>query len=78
MVALCRSMASANASGRVGVETCGGYIFVSMCNLVFVRGEMRLPSGAWSNTESKEVGWEVIANAPVGTASRSGFFGWVV
>ena len=56
MVAVCRSMASASASGRVVVETCGRYIFVSLCNLALRIGKMRRPSGAWSSTESKEVG----------------------
>jgi hypothetical protein len=63
---------------RVSLETCGRYIFVSLCNVAFVRREMRSPSGAWSSTESKEVGWEVITNAPMGTASRSRLIGWVV
>ena len=49
-----------------------------LCSLDFRIGEMRRPSGAWSRTESKEVGWEVISNDPVGTASRSGLIGWVV
>ena len=71
-------MASANANGRAIVESCGRYIFVSFCNLAFGIGEMRRPSRAWRSTESKEVGWEVITNDPVGTASRSGLIGRVV
>jgi hypothetical protein len=73
-----RSMTSANASGKVVVDSCGGYMFMSLCSLAFRIGEMRLPSGTWNSTESKEVGWEVISNAPVGTASRSELIGWVV
>ena len=61
---LCRSMTSANASGKVVMDFCGWYIFVSLCNLAFRIGEMRRPSGAWSSTESKEVGWEVISSPP--------------
>ena len=41
-------------------------------------GEMRRPSGTWSSTESRDVGWEVITKEPVETASRSGLIGWVV
>ena len=78
VVALCRSMAPANASGRVVVDSCGRCIFTSLCNLAFTIGEMRRPSGAWSGIESKKMGWEVITNDPVGTASRSGLIGWVV
>ena len=78
MVALCRSMAPANASERVVVVSCGRKIFVSLCSLVFMIGEMRRQSGAWSVTEFKEVGWEVISNDLVGTTSRSGSIGWVV
>ena len=76
MVALCLSMTY--ASGKVVVVSCGWYMFVSLCNLAFRMGEMSLPSGACSSTEYKEVGWEVITNAPVGTASRSGLIRWVV
>jgi len=65
-------MTYANASGKVVLDSCGWYIFVSSCSLALRIGEMRRPSGAWSSTESKEVGWEVISNAPVGSASRSG------
>ena len=78
MVALCRSIATAIASGSVVVDFGGRYIFVSLCSLAFKIGEMRRPSGAWSITESKEVVWEAITNDPVGTASRSGMIGWVV
>ena len=73
-----RSMAPANVSGRVGVVSCGHNIFVSLCSLAFRIGDMRLPYGAWSSTESKEVGWEEISNDPVGIALRSGLIGWVV
>ena len=72
MVALCRRMTSANASGRVVLDPCGWYIFASLCNLAFRMGETRRPSGAWSSTESKEVGWDVFSNAPVSKASRMG------
>ena len=78
MVALCRSMTSTNASDKVVVDSCGWYMFVSFCNLALRIREMRRPSGACSSTESKEVGLEVISNAPVGIASRSGLIGWVV
>ena len=56
MVALCRSMTSANASGKVVLDSCAWYMFVSLCNLAFILGEMRSPSGAWDSNESKEVG----------------------
>ena len=52
--------------------------FCEFVNLTFRIGEMRRPSGALSSTESKEVGWEAISNAPLGTASRSGLIGWVI
>ena len=78
MVALCRSMTSAMASGGVVVDYCGWYIFVSLFNLAFRMGGMRCPYRAWSSTKSKEVGWKVISNVPVGTASSSGLIGWVV
>ena len=68
MVALCRSMSSANASWKGVLDSYGWYILVSLCNLAFRIREMRRPSGAWSSTESTEAGWEVISNAPVGTA----------
>ena len=71
-------MVPASASERVGLESCGRYIFVSLYSLAFGIGEMGHPSGAWRSTESKEVGWEVITHDPVGTASRSGLIGWVV
>ena len=60
------------------MEICGCYIFVSLCNLALMIGEMKRPSRAWGITVSNEVGWEVISNAPVGTASRSELIGWVV
>jgi len=78
VVALCRSMTSANASGKVVAVSCGLYMFESLCNLAFRMGEMRRPSRACSSTESWEVGLEVISNAPMGTASRSGLIGWEV
>ncbi len=78
MVALCLHIAPAIAYRSVFVGSCGRYIFVSLCCLALRIGEMRRPSGAWSSNESKEVGWGVISNHPVGMASRSGFIGWVV
>jgi len=71
-------MTSTNASGKVVMDSCGWHIFVSLYNLPFRIGEIRRPSGAWSTTESNEVGIEVISNAPVGTASRAGLIGWSV
>ena len=71
-------MLLAIASRRVVVDSCERYTIVSLCSLAFRIGKMRSPSGAWSRTESKDVGWEVITNDPVGTASRSGLIGWVV
>jgi len=71
-------MTSASASGKVVVVSCGRNMFVSLCSLDFRMGEMSFPSSACRSTESKEEGCEVISNAPVGTASRSGFIGWVV
>jgi hypothetical protein len=78
VVALCRRMTSANACGKVALDSCGWYMFVSLCSLALRLGEIKRPSGACSSTESKEVGWDVISNAPVGTPSRSGLIGWVV
>jgi hypothetical protein len=60
------------------VNSCGWYIIVSLFSLAFWIGEMRRPSGAWSGTESKEVGWEAKKNDPVGTASRPVLIGCVV
>ncbi len=71
-------MALANASGNVYVESFGRYIFASFCSIAFDIGEMRCPSGACMRTEFKVVGCEVISNALVGVASRSGLMGWVV
>ena len=71
-------MTFANASGKVDLVSCGWYMFESLRSLALGIVEMRRPSGAWSSTESKEVGWVVISNAPVGTASKSGLIGWVV
>ncbi len=78
VVALWRSMTSANASGKVVLDSCGWYMFVNLCSLALKIGEMRCPSGTWSSTESKEVGWAVISNAPMGTPSRLGLIGLVV
>ena len=75
VVALCRSTTPATASGKVVVVSCGWYMFMSLRSLAFRIGEMRIPYGAWSSTESNEVGWEMISNAPMGTASRSGLIG---
>ena len=74
-MALCRRIAPAIAFGSVFVDSCGRYIIVSLFSLDFRIGEMRRPYGAWSSTESKKVGREVITNDPVGTASRSGLIG---
>ncbi len=68
-------MTSDNASGKVELVSCGWYMLESLRSLALVIMELRWPSGAWSSTESKEVGWEVISNAPVGTVSRSGLIG---
>ncbi len=78
MVALCRRIAHVVASGSVAVDSCGRNIIASLCNLAFSIGERRRPSGAWSSTVSKEVGWELIINYPVVAAYRSGLIGWVV
>jgi hypothetical protein len=77
-VALCRSRTSANAFGKVSLVSCGWYMFESLRSLALEIVEMRQPSGAWRSTESKEVGWAVISNAPVDTASKAGLIGWVV
>ncbi len=71
-------MTLANASRKVVVVSCEWYMFMSLCNLAFGIGEMIRPFGAWSSTVSREMGWEVISNVPVGTASRSGLIEWVV
>ena len=68
-------MTPANASEKVVVVSCGWYMLLSFFNLTLGIGEMRHPSGAWNSTVSKEMGWEVISKAPVGTASRSGLIG---
>ena len=68
-------MAPAIASGSVVADSCGRYILGSFCSIAFRIGEMRRPSSAWSKTESKEVGWEVVTNDPVGAASISGLIG---
>ena len=46
VVALCRSTTSANASGKVVVDSCEWYMFASLCNLALRIGEIRHPSGA--------------------------------
>ena len=71
-------MMPAKASGKVVVVSWEWYMFMSFCNMVLEMGETRRPFGAWSSTVSREMGWEVISNALVGTASRSGLIGWVV
>ena len=55
-MALCRRITSDTASGKVYVVPYGWYILESLCSLALVIMEMRRPSGAWSSTESKEVG----------------------
>ena len=64
MVALCRSMTSANASRKVVLDSCGWYMLASFCSLALRIRETRHPSGAWSSIESKEVGWEEISIPP--------------
>jgi len=49
-------MVPAKASGKVVVVSCEWYMFMSLCNQALEIGEMRRPSGAWSSTESKDVG----------------------
>ena len=77
-MALCHRMASDTSTGKVDVVPCGWYMLESLRSLALVIVEMRRPSGACSSAKSKEVGWEVISNAPVGTVSRVGIIGWVV
>ncbi len=57
MVASCLNIAPAITSGSVVVGSCGRYILVRLCSLALRIREMRRTSGAWSSTESKEVGW---------------------
>jgi len=64
VLALCRNMAPAIASGSVVMDSWGRYIVVRLWSIYFRIGEMRLPSGAWSSTESRDVGWEVITKDP--------------
>ena len=78
MEALCLCMAFAIASGSVCAGACGRYSLASLVSLAFDIGEISRPSGACISTESKEVGWEVTSNDPVGIASSSGLMGWVV
>ena len=56
VVALCRIMTPANASGKVVVGSCEWYMFMCFLNLAFEMGSMRRPCGAWSSNESKDVG----------------------
>ncbi len=69
---LCRSMTSDSASGKVVVVSCGWYLLESLRNLGLETVEMRRPSGPCSSTKSAKVGWAVISNVLVGTASRRG------
>ena len=62
VVAFWHRTTSDNASGQVDLVSCGWYMFVSLCSLALVIVEMRRPSWAWSSTESKEAGKEVISN----------------
>ncbi len=75
---LCRSMTSASASGKEIVVSCGWYMLEILRSLGLEIAEMRRPSGPCSSTNSVKVGWAVISNVPVGTASRSGLIGCVV
>ena len=67
-----------NAYGNVELVSYGWYMFESLRSLVLGIVEMRRPFGAGRSTESDEVGWAVISNVPVGTASRLGLIVWVV
>ena len=71
-------MTSDSASGKEIVVSCGWYMFESLLSLGLEIVEMRRPSGPCSSTKSAKVGWAVISNVPVGTASRSGLIGCVV
>ena len=71
-------MVLATAFSNVCVEPCGRYNFASLLSRAFVIGEISRPSGACISAESWAFGWEVISNAPVGVASRSGLMGVVV
>ncbi len=71
-------MTSDSASRKVELVSCGWYMFDSLRNLGLGIVEMRRPSGACSSTKSDKVGWAVISNVHVNTASRSGLIGWVV
>ncbi len=75
---LCRSIAFESASGKVEFVYCGWYMFESLRSLGLGIVEMRRPSGPCSSTKSDEVGWAVISNVPMGTASKSGLIGCVV
>ena len=75
---LCRSMTSDSASGKETVVSCGWYMLESLRGLGLEIVEMRRLSGPCSSTKSAKVGWAVISDAPVGTASRSGLAGCVV
>ncbi len=78
VVVLCRSMTSDSSSGRVELVPCGWYMFESLRNLVLGIVEMRRPYRACSSTKADTVGWAVISNFPVCTASKSGLIGRVV
>ena len=73
-----RSMTSDSASGKVVVVSCGWYILESLRSLGLEIVEMSRPSGPCSSIVSAKVGWAVISNVPVCTASRSGMIGCVV
>ena len=66
------------ACGKVELVSCGWYMFESLRYLGLGIVEMRRPSGTCSSTMSDKVGWAVISNVSVVTASRSGLIGWVV
>ena len=64
--ALCHNIAPAIASWSVVVDSWVRYIIVSLWSIDFRIGEMRRPSGAWSSTESRDEGREVITKDPWG------------
>ncbi len=65
-------MTSEIAFEKVELLSYGWYMFKSLRSLGLGIVEMRRPSGPCSSTKSDDVGWAVISNAPVGTASKSG------
>ena len=75
---MCRSMTSDGASGKKIVLSCGWYMLKRLRSLGLEIVEMRGPSGPCSSTKSDKMGWAVISNVPVGTASRLGLMGCVV